>query len=248
MAQVVHTVSPPLPAEPLAPRKLPPLQNGDCLTRDEFERRYNAMPKLNKAELVEGEVHMPSPVSFRKHSSPHLALNTWLGVYRAGTPGVLAGDNSTVRLDLDNELQPDALLLVTPECGGQARVSTEDFVEGAPELVAEVAATSASYDLHGKMNAYRRSGVKEYVVWRVLDEAVDWFVLRGGQYERLSLEKTAAGVEVYKSQISPGLWLDPAALLRDDLAAVLNVLREGLASSEHAAFAARLQEVAKGRA
>src|SRR5208282_6607351 len=98
---------------------IPELENGDRLTREEFERRYEAMPNLKKAELIEGVVYMPSPVRQRRHSRPHLHLCTWLGHYEAGTPGVEGGDNGSIRLDLDNEPQPDAFLFIQPECGGQ---------------------------------------------------------------------------------------------------------------------------------
>ena len=216
---------------------IPPLENGDTLTRAEFERRYEAMPHLKKAELIEGVVYVPSPVRHRYHGHQHAHLINWLGHYEAHTPGVEASDNVTVRLDLDNEPQPDALLFIDPACGGQARIDADGYIEDAPELVAEVAASSASYDLHAKLRVYRRNGVREYIVWRVLDKEIDWFVLRAGQYERLPLD--AEGL--YRSEVFPGLWLDPAALLRGDLATVLAVVQRGLASPEHAAFATRLR-------
>jgi Uma2 family endonuclease len=159
-----------------------------------------------------------------------------LAVYRAGTPGVEGGDNSTLRLDLDNEPQPDAFLRILPAFGGQSRNSGK-YVAGAPELIAEVAASSVSYDLHDKLRAYRRNEVREYVVWRVWDRAIDWFVLRDDRYERLAPD--AAGQ--YRSEIFPGLWLDPAALLHGNLAQVIAVLQQGLASPEHAEFVSRLE-------
>lgn len=217
--------------------EIPPLVAGDRLTRDEFERRYWTMPDVKKAELIEGVVYMPSPVSLQGHAAPHADFVTWLGHYRAFTDGVQAGDNGTLRLDLDNEPQPDAFLRILPEWGGQTR-TVDDYVEGAPELVAEVAASSASYDLHDKLNAYRRNGVKEYVVWRVWDRAVDWFVLRGGRYERAAPD--AAGC--YRSEAFPGLWLDAAALLRGELARVIQVVQQGLESADHADFVKRLEQ------
>jgi Uma2 family endonuclease len=216
---------------------VPPLEPGDRLTRDEFERRYEAMPHLKKAELIEGVVYMPSPVRHRRHGRPHAHLMTWLGTYEASTPGVEAGDNGTVRLDLDNDEQPDGYLLIDPARGGQARISADDYIELAPELVAEIAASSASYDLHTKLNVYRRNGVCEYLVWRVQDQQLDWFVQRSGQFQPLPPD--AAGF--LRSEVFPGLWLDPAALLRGDLAGVLAQLRQGLTSPEHAAFVQRLQ-------
>src|SRR4029453_2189512 len=161
--------------------QIPPLEPGDRLTRDEFERRYEAMPRGIKAELLEGLVHLPSPTRFRRHGRPHLHLITWLAPYQSATPGVRAGDNSTTRLDIDNESHPDAVLLIAPACGGQAHISADDYIEDAPEFVAEVAASSVSIDLHTKFHIYQRDGVREYLVWRVLERAVDWFVLRGRQ-------------------------------------------------------------------
>jgi Uma2 family endonuclease len=216
---------------------LPPLESGDRLTRDDFERRYDAMPHLKKAELVEGVVYVPSPVSQRHHGKPHSVLGGWLFVYQARTPGLESGDNSTVRLDLNNEPQPDCLLFVQAEHGGQVQIDELGYGNGAPDLVAEVAASSASYDLHGKLEAYQRNGVREYIVWRVYDREVDWFFLREARYERL-----APGDDgILRSKVFAGLWLDPAALLSGDFAKLLDVLEQGLKSAEHADFKSDLQ-------
>jgi Uma2 family endonuclease len=194
------------------------------------------MPYVKKAELIEGVVHMPSPVRLQSHAQPHGQVITWLGVYCAATPGIFLADNATVRLDLDNEPQPDALLRLAPDQGGQARVSDGDYLEGPPELIAEIAASSAAYDLHEKLRVYRRSGVQEYLVWRVGDRQVDWFSLSEGEY--VPLRPDADGV--LRSQAFPGLHLDVAALLEGDLARVLAVLQEGLETAEHAAFVEHL--------
>lgn len=222
---------------PLRDSTIPPLENGDHLSRAEFERRYDAMSHLKKAELIEGVVYVPSPVRHRLHGEPHSYVTGWLVLYKAHTPGVQVSDNSTVRLDLDNEPQPDALLLIAPEHGGQTHLSEDGYIEGAPELVVEIASSSVSYDLHAKLHVYRRNGVREYVVWRVLDKEVDWFVLREGQYERL--QPGADGL--FRSEVFAGLWLDPAALVHEDLATVLAAVQQGLASAEHAAFVASLR-------
>lgn len=223
--------------EPGPSQRIPPLRDGDHLTRHEFERRYEAMPDVSKAELVEGVVHMPSPVSAEEHGEPHFDFITWLGVYRANTPHVRGGDNSTLRLDLDNEPQPDGYLRLVPECGGQSRL-IDGYLTGAPELIVEIAASSASYDLHEKLNAYRRNGVREYVVWRVWDAIIDWFVLRTGRFEELPLVEG-----MYKSEFFIGLWLDTAAVLRGDLARVIQVLQQGLSGPDHAAFVTHLSDL-----
>lgn len=219
--------------------RIPPLENGDRLTRYEFERRYTAMPHIKKAELIEGIVYMASPVRSRSHGKPHGRLMTWLGVYEAATGGVDLNDNTTVRLDGKNEPQPDALLRY--EQVGSSSISEDDYIEGAPELVVEVAASSAANDLHDKKETYCRNGVQEYIIWQVLDEKLDWFTLENGEY--VSIEADADGV--IKSRIFPGLWLDIHALLAGDMLAVLAVLEKGLNSQEHGDFLQRLSPVNK---
>jgi hypothetical protein len=231
--------APPLPR---STPHLPPLESGDHLTRREFERRYEAMPQLKKAELIEGVVFMPSPVRAVQHGNPHADLIGWMAFYRANTPGVRVSADASIRLDLDNEPQPDALMYVEPALGGSARIDEEGYLVGGPELVAEVAASTVSIARNTKLRVYRRNNVREYLIWRVEDQALDWFVLREGQYE--PLPPTAEGL-LCSVQL-PGLWLDPDALPRFDLARVLRVLQQGIASAEHAAFVAQLQQRAAG--
>ncbi|PKO20476.1 MAG: hypothetical protein CVU38_19880 [Chloroflexi bacterium HGW-Chloroflexi-1] len=225
-----------LPAAAGVEARVPPLEAGDRLTRAEFERRYDAMPQLKKAELIEGVVYMPSPIRHRRHGKPHAQMMTWLGLYSAATPGIDLSDNVSVRLDRVNELQPDALLRLETAAGGASRISADDYIEGPPELVVEIASSSVSYDLHAKLRVYRRHGVQEYLAWRVQDQGIDWFRLEGGQYVALTADED----RIVRSRVFPGLWLDVPALLAGDLAAVLAVLNQGLATAEHAAFVARL--------
>ena len=215
-----------------------PLENGDRLSREEFERRYEAMPQLKKAELIEGVVYMASPLRYNQHGKPHIYMAAWLGLYCSVTPGVEPADNTTVRLDLDNEPQPDALLRIEEACGGQSLISEDDYVEGAPELIVEIAASSASYDLHDKKKAYRRNGVQEYIVWQIAEEKVSWFSLQGGEY--VILEPDEAGI--IRSRIFPGLNLKVTSLLRGDLAQVLAEVQKGVGTKAHQLFVEQLQE------
>ncbi len=221
-----------------APTQIPPLESGDRLTRHEFERRYEAMPHLKKAELIEGVVYVPAALRFRSHGQPHGLLITWLGTYHALTPKTLLGDNTTVRLDRDNEPQPDAVLLIEESAGGQARLSHDDYLEGAPELVAEVAASSASIDLGDKKRAYCRNGVQEYIVWQVFDRKLDWFQLEDDDY--VSLPTDEGGIIC--SQVFPGLWLDASALLIGNMPQVLAVLQQGINSEAHRQFVQQLAQ------
>ena len=205
---------------------VPRLEPGDRLTRAEFERRYEAMPELKKAELIEGVVYVGSTVTYSRHGEPHARISYWLLHYAAGTPGIAVADNTTVRLDLDNEPQPDLMLRVVDPARAQTSISVEGYVEGAPELVVEVTASRASYDLHDKLRAYRRNGVREYVVWRVDDDRIDWFVLTDGEYVRQAPD--AGGL--LKSPFFPGLWLHVDALLAGDLARVRAAVDRGLAA------------------
>lgn len=213
---------------------IPPLENGDRLSRSEFERRYQAMPNHQKAELIAGIVYRASPLRITQHGNPHARIMTWLGSYWAVTPGIELGDNSTVQLDHYNEPQPDALLRI--QTGGQSTVNEDGYVEGAPELIVEIAASTVSLDLHQKLEVYQLHQVQEYLVWRVEDDQLDWFQLKQGKY--LKLQPDIEGV-LY-SQMFPGLWLDQNALLTGNLAKVLRVLQKGLASGEHQSFLEKL--------
>ncbi|MYN65171.1 MAG: Uma2 family endonuclease [Acidobacteria bacterium] len=212
------------------------LENGDRLTRREFERRYATRPDIKKAELIEGVVYVSAAVRLTSHAEPHSVALTWLGNYCAHTPRVRVADNATVRLDLDNEPQPDVLLRIEPQAGGQSQVSDDDYLDGAPELIVEIAASSATYDLHDKLRVYRRNGVREYVVWRVHDRRIDWFVLADDEYRRLEPDTDG----VLHSTVFPGLRLAAKALLAGNVATVLAELRRGLDTDEHAAFVKRM--------
>ena len=218
------------------PPAVPPLENGDLLTAHEFLRRYGAMTHLKKAELIEGVVYMGSPVRLA-HAEPDTLLQTWLGFYAAHTPGTAAAGNATVRLDADNVVQPDALLRLLPTCGGRSRVDAEGYLEGPPELVVEIAASSASIDLRDKLKVYRRTGVQEYLVWRTLEGCFDWFVLENDIYQ----PNQRGDQGLLQSRVFPGLCLHMEALLALNSARVLQMLQSSLMSPAHAAFVTRNQ-------
>lgn len=197
-----------------------PLESGDRLTRAEFERRYACRPDTKKAELVEGVVYVASPVRINHHTRPHGIVTTWIGVFASRTPGVVFGPEGTIRLDNDNEPQPDVLMAWDEAHGGQSRISEDDYLEGAPELVVEVAASSAAYDLHDKMRAYRRNGVREYLVWQMLENRLDWFRLKDGEY----LPVLSGDDGIIESEAFPRLLLHVPSLLAQDLAGVLKAL------------------------
>jgi len=215
---------------------IPPLQPGDRLSRVEFERRYAAHPEIAKAELIEGIVYMPSPARYVQHGSPHFDVITWLGIYRISTSGVDGGDNSTLRLDLENEPQPDVLLRLLPALGGRSFVAEDGYLEGVPELIVEISASTASYDMNQKRHVYARNGVPEYLVYLSYEQRIVWYLLGDEGYAELAPDDDG----ILRSHIFPGLWLDPQALLTGNMAQVLAVLQEGLASPEHRAFVQRL--------
>ena len=213
------------------------LRTGERLTRREFERRYLANPDIKKAELVEGVTQVREPVGFYTHSRPHSSVSGILFTYAAYTPGVCAVVDPTVRLDRNNEPQPDVALLIEAAAGGQSHVDKDGYIAGAPELVLEVAASSAARDLQRKFHAYWRNGVREYVVWRTLDKRIDCFELASGQFE----PKLPDSKGLIHSNVFPGLRLAVPALLNNQIAEALETLHEGIGSTPHKAFAARLE-------
>ncbi len=214
-----------------ASRTALPLQSGDRLGVAEFHQRYAQHPSIKKAELVEGVVYMSSPV-YTSHSKPHAQLVFWAGLYLAGTPSVQMGDNQSVRLDNDNEVQPDICLWQDNSVGSQISITQKGLLLGSPDLVIEVAANSVAYDLHQKLRVYQRSGVREYLVFVAYEQETRWFHLVDGVYQEIAAD--AQGV--LRSRLFPGLWIHPVHVWQNDFAAMQTLLQAGLDSPEHATF------------
>jgi Uma2 family endonuclease len=212
---------------------VPILESGDRMTQAEFHRLYEQMPEDFRAELIGGVVYVSSPMK-RRHGKFHLPAATLVTMYESATPGVEACDNATVILDEGDEPQPDLLLRVLPEYGGQSRTTSDDYVDGAPELHWEIAASSKSLDLHGKRERYAAAGVKEYLVLNLQDKCLHWFDLT----TNTELKPDADGI--YRIRTFSGLWIDGPALITRDLPKLLAVLEQGLASPEHTVFVAKL--------
>jgi Uma2 family endonuclease len=217
------------------------LENGDRLSAHEFLRRFEAMPELKKAELINGVVYMPSPLRWDRHAKPDSLLQTWAGVYVLNTSGVESGANATVRLGPDDVPQPDACLRILPECGGHTRVDAKGYLQGAPELIVEIAASSASIDARDKLQSYRRAGVIEYLLWRTEDQEIDWWRLDEDEYRLLPRGEEG----IIQSQAFPGLWLNIPAALAGDGQRVLGTLQAGLSDPGHAAFVEQLKAKAR---
>ena len=201
------------------PNWSPYFENGDQRTLTEFLRRYD-LSDFKRVELIEGVVHMPSPVRFSKHASPDALINAWLFTY-AAKHGLETCTNATLLLDAENSFQPDALLCSKPRKGGRVWINKRDLLCGSPELVVEISASSVSIDLRDKLRVYRRNGVNEYIVWRTEDREIDWFVLEDGQYVKLAADRHGR----IHSRMFKGLILDTAAALKMDKAKVLAALR-----------------------
>jgi len=209
--------------------RVPELAGGDKLTRAEFLARWEANPEITKAELIGGIVFMPSPVSV-EHGEMEGALGTWLGTYIAATPGTASGHNTTSFL-LEDTPQPDLYLRLLPESGGKSWVE-EKYLQGVPELLAEICRSSASYDLHVKLDLYQAAGIPEYLAILLFEREVRWHALVNGRYQLLPADADG----LWRSRIFPGLWLDGQALLAGNLQQVLSRLQEGINSPEHKQF------------
>jgi len=221
---------------PAAPKEMPPLRDGERLDQPTFHQRYEAMPPGTRAELIGGVVYMPSPLK-ASHGKIHGELMAWLKGYKARTPGTRVFDNATTILGAEGEPQPDASLCLLPECGGQTHIDEQDYLRGAPELVAEVSHSSEDIDLGQKLLDYQQAGVREYLVVLLRRQQVRWFVRRGTEF----MDLLPGPDGFFRSEVFPGLWLDPQALMKTDTLRLLEILNQGLATPEHAAFVARLR-------
>src|ERR1051325_135550 len=218
-----------------------PFYNGQRMTASELLRRWEELPELvrlrhkrTKIELLGGFIRM-SPTSGGFHASPEYDFHGALAIYSWSTPGVVAGAPASIILDEDNIPEPDAFMAIDPKHGGRIRFDEKGYIYGAPEFHGEISASSVARDLGHKKEIYRRFGVNEYVVWRVKEKIIDWFVLRGEQYEPLP-----APDGISRSETFPGLWLAAPALVAGDYARVTQVLQEGLATPEHHMFVEKL--------
>lgn len=216
------------------------LVEGQRLDQPTFHALYQSMPPGSGAELIDGVVHMPGPVS-RDHGQAHVAVIVWLSDYAEQTPGVEALDGATTILGWKSEPQPDVLLRIVPECGGRTG-EERGFVRGAPELVVEVAKATRYVDLGPKLADYEQAGVLEYLV-RVLDPDQ---VLLFRQEHGAFVECPPDADGLYRLSSFPGLWLDPQALVAGDTRRLRSVVDLGLATAEHAAFLARLEQARRG--
>jgi len=213
---------------------VPTLHSGDRLTQAEFHRRYLATPKHFKAELIGGVVYVASPAHWL-HGAYDTKLGLVLGLYNAATPGTEAGHNVTAILDDEREPQPDLVLRLLPEFGGQSKVDKDDWLNGPPELIAEIAHSSVAIDLGAKKDDYLRAGVQEYIVVCIEEQELHWFHFPS----RRNLKAGAYGI--CRSKVFPGLWLDVPALMKLDARTLITTVQEGIASPEHAAFVRRLR-------
>jgi Uma2 family endonuclease len=216
---------------------IPPLENGMHLGATEFLRRYEAMPEIKKAELIGGIVYMGSPVRTDQHGEPDSLIQGLLFTYSIVTPGVRHAVNSTARLGADDVPQPDGSLRLLPEFGGKSRIDGKGYIQGPPELVAEIAASSANLDARQKRESYRRCEIPEYLLWRTEDHQINWWYLHQDDYVLLSQDDG-----VLRSRVFPGLWLDVRAAVARDGAGVIAKLNEGMRSDEYLRFVERLRQ------
>jgi Uma2 family endonuclease len=209
------------------------LVTGARLTLEEFLREWEAQPEVKQAELIEGIVYMPSPVS-RDHGRQHATVIAWLWQYAQATPGCECGDNATWIM-LESSPQPDAFLRVLPESGGRSR-NEKNYLAGAPELIVEVCLTSTEVDFGPKLALYQRAGVQEYITIELFAKRIIWRVLIEGSYAQLQPHPDG----VLRSRRFPGLWFDADAFWSEDGGRLIATLMAGLVIDEHARFAAGL--------
>lgn len=219
---------------------VPPLRAGDQLTREEFLRRWEADPTIKLAELIEGTVYMPSPVSV-DHGKMERWVSAWLLIYQAATPGA-DGENNATSFMLEETPQPDLNLRLLPDYGGGSWAGEDGYLHGVPELLAEVCVTTASYDLKHKYKLYEAAGVPEYLAIVMFERQIRWHMLVAGRYQLLSPDADG----LWRSRVFPGLWMDGEALLAGNVRQVLDRLQEGLRSPEHERFVAELAARRRG--
>ena len=212
----------------------PPLCEGEQLTRGEFMRRWEAMPDLKFAELIDGIVHMPSPLA-DIHSDFQIRISVWLAQYAMATVGCAVRANGTCLMSKRNVPQPDLALKILAEYGGQSWMEGE-YPGGAPELIVEISHTTGARDSGVKQRLYERSGVLEYLIVKSKKRQLVWHELVEGKYREI--QPGADGL--FRSRVFPGLWLNAEALWNCDYAALSTAVQQGTSTPEHAEFVGKL--------
>ncbi|MBM3738395.1 MAG: Uma2 family endonuclease [Acidobacteria bacterium] len=205
-----------------------PLVTGQHMDLEEFVRRWDALPDLKNAELIDGVVYVASPVG-PSHGTPDIILHTWMCTYSLKTPGVEAVCNTSCEVS-GSMPQPDSALRILPEYGGRTRTG-RSWIDGPPDLIVEVSDSSVRKDLGPKRALYERSRVSEYITYEVATGRLTWRWLGpGGIYRVLKPEPDGS----IRSRIFPGLWLDPKAIATNQ--SPLPMLAKGMRSPEYREF------------
>jgi Uma2 family endonuclease len=214
-------------------KPLPIMHNGDHMKQPEFHFAYSSMPENYRAELIGGVVFEPSPVSY-SHARNDNMFHDLITQYAKKSKLAEVAPNATVILSEDDEVQPDVLLRLPEELGGRSRLVGK-FLEGAPELVAEIAYSSRAIDLHLKKQRYAKAGVIEYLVFCIEPKKLHWFRLQ----EEKGIKRNGDGT--FCSKVFPGLWINEPALIEANSERADEILAEGLNSEEFNDFKNQLQ-------
>lgn len=235
MGRILSHTSAKRSTKPIRNGKLPLLYDGLRLDRVTFHRLYEASPELKRVQLIEGIVHMPSPMRFVQHANPQTCINGWLFCYVTQTPGVNTGGSATLKIDDENEFEPDGMLFYD---NGQLIIADDGYLEGVPELAVEVTASTFTIDSKEKFRVYEKHGVKEYLLWNTEAGTITWYARHKDKF--VPMKSNRAGI--LKSKIFPGLWLEVAAMREGDMTQVMKTLYEGLASAPHRQYVKRFKK------
>jgi hypothetical protein len=200
----------------------PPLESGDVLDAQEYWRRYSAGPKKQRAERINGKVYVMNPLRAVQHGNPHLLLAHWIAAYAMHDPTLIGSDNATIRMNTDNDPQPDLCLL---RVDGQTRFDEGGYILGAPEMIVEIAGSSASYDFGEKRDVYEAAGVGEYLIFESIEGQIQWWRLANGRFVEIQPD-----CGIYESVLFPGLWLDAEALRSANALKLIDTLKQGMDS------------------
>jgi Uma2 family endonuclease len=123
-------------------------------------------------------------------------------------PDCETANDSTWIIDKSSTVQPDCFLRYVQ---GNSWLDEQSYLRGAPELVVEISASTVSMDSHQKKANYERAGVREYIVWRVIDKVID--IWRYDDQTKSFLAAPPNADRIWSSAVFPGLVLDLAAVM-----------------------------------
>ena len=173
----------------------------------DYEKFKEIIKEDQKADLIEGEIIMQSPASY-KHEDLFMKLAVIMRAYvNKKDLGKVLGSRSLVRIDEQSGYEPDILFVSKDRL---SIIKNIDIIEGPDVVVEIISKTSRIYDRVDKFLGYQKAGVKEYWLIDIEEGIAEFYENIDGRFVQIDVEEG-----VFKSRAIKGFWLKLEWLFSD---------------------------------